>query len=51
MTEVAKESGLSRENLYRSLSEDGTPEFGTIMKVLGAMDIQLEVKPKVAAAA
>lgn len=50
MTAVAKESGLSRENLYRSLSGDGTPEFGTIMKVLGAMDIQLEAKPKVAAA-
>lgn len=46
MTGIAKEAGLSRENLYRALTEDGTPEFGTIMKVLSAMDIQLEAKPK-----
>lgn len=50
MSAIAKESGLSRENLYRALSEDGTPEFGTIMKVLDAIDIQLEAKQKAPAA-
>ena len=51
MSAVAKDSGLSRENLYRALSEDGTPEFGTIMKVLDALDIQLEAKQKETTAA
>lgn len=50
MSAIARESGLSRENLYRALSEDGTPEFGTIMKVLDAIDIQLEAKQKAPAA-
>jgi probable addiction module antidote protein len=50
MSAIAKESGLSRGNLYRALSENGTPEFGTIMKVLDAIDIQLEAKQKTPAA-
>ncbi len=32
MTQVAKDAGLSRENLYRALSGDGNPEFGTIWR-------------------
>ncbi len=46
MTTVAKETGLNRENLYRSLGEGGKPELSTVMKVLGAFDIQLVAKPK-----
>src|SRR5690606_39601057 len=37
MTEVARESGLSRESLYRALSEGGNPEFATVLKVLRAL--------------
>jgi probable addiction module antidote protein len=48
MTSVAKDAGLSRENLYRALSADGKPEFGTVIKVLNALDVQLVAKPKVA---
>ena len=33
MTQVAKDTGLSRESLYRALSEDGNPSFATILKV------------------
>ena len=51
MGEIAKESGLNRENLYRTLSEGGKPEFGTVMKVLNSFDVQLYVKPKEGAAA
>ncbi len=32
MTQVAKNAGLSRESLYRALSGDGNPEFGTIWR-------------------
>ena len=47
MTEIAKEAGVSRENLYRSLSGETKPEFDTIMRVLTALGVQLEAKPKV----
>ncbi len=33
MSKIAREVGVSRESLYRSLSENGNPEFGTIVKV------------------
>jgi probable addiction module antidote protein len=51
MTEVANDTGLSRESLYRSLSEQGRPELATAMKVLDSFDMQLVVKPKGKAAA
>jgi probable addiction module antidote protein len=46
MAGIAKEAGLNRENLYRSLSEGGKPELSTVMKVLDALDVQLVAKPK-----
>jgi probable addiction module antidote protein len=46
MSEVAREAGVSRENLYRSLSGDTKPEFDTIRRVLDALGVRLEVKPK-----
>ncbi|MDB5525345.1 MAG: putative transcriptional regulator [Rhizobium sp.] len=45
MTQIAREAGLSRENLYRALSEDGNPEFGTILKVVKALGFDLSVSP------
>ena len=41
MTQVAKEAGLSRESLYRALSEDGNPSFATILKVARALGVRL----------
>jgi probable addiction module antidote protein len=49
MGDIAKHSGLNRENLYRSFSEAGQPEFGTVMKVLNSLDMQLIAVPKQAA--
>lgn len=46
MSSVARETGLSRENLYKALSSDGKPEFITVMKVLDTMGVQLHVEPK-----
>lgn len=48
MTSVAKNAGVSRENLYRALNTGGRPEFGTVMKVLDALGVQLIAKPKAA---
>ena len=46
MTSVARKSGLSRENLYRSLSGDKKPEFATILKVMDALGLQLRIVAK-----
>lgn len=47
MTKVSKETGLSRESLYKALSETGNPELGTILKVLGALGLSLSTKAAV----
>ncbi len=41
MTQVAKEAGLSRESLYKALSENGNPSFATILKVVRALGVRL----------
>jgi hypothetical protein len=38
-----KDTSLSREGLYRSLSADGNPEFATILKVVKALGLSLHV--------
>jgi probable addiction module antidote protein len=43
MTQVARDAGLSRESLYRALSGEGNPEFGTILKVVKALGLTLHV--------
>lgn len=43
MTQVAREASLSRESLYKALSGDHTPGFGTILKVIRALGLQLHV--------
>ena len=45
MTSLAKETGLSRENLYRTLSSKGNPELSTFLKVVKALGYHLEIKP------
>jgi len=42
MREVARKAGVSRESLYRSLSEKGNPSAATLFKVLDACGIKLE---------
>ena len=41
MTQVARDTGLGRESLYKSLSPDGNPEFSTVLRVLKALGIRL----------
>jgi probable addiction module antidote protein len=45
MTELARETGLGRESLYRTLSADGNPEFGTVLKVVRALGLRLHATP------
>ncbi len=41
MAQVARDAGISREGLYKALSEDGNPSFGTVLKVVKALGLQL----------
>jgi probable addiction module antidote protein len=43
MSHIAKQTGLSRESLYKSLSAEGNPEFGTIIRVMDALGLKLTV--------
>ena len=45
MAKIAQETGMSRPNLYKALSEGAKPQFSTIMKVLKAVGGQLKVSP------
>jgi probable addiction module antidote protein len=44
MSQVAKEAGLSRESLYRALSEGGNPSFATVLKVARALGVRLHAQ-------
>lgn len=43
MTHVAKEAGITREALYKSLSEKGDPKLSTLLGVMKALGLQLTV--------
>jgi len=43
MTEIARQAGVSRGSLYKSLAADGNPRFGTIVKVTKALGCRLAV--------
>lgn len=43
MTEVARQTGLTRASLYKALSADGHPEFATVMKVMRALGLRITV--------
>lgn len=44
MSQIARDTGLSRESLYRALSEDGNPSFATVLKVARALGVRLHAE-------
>jgi probable addiction module antidote protein len=44
MSQVARDTGLSRESLYKALSETGNPSFGTVLKVAKALGLRLHAQ-------
>ncbi len=44
MSKVARDSGLSRESLYKSLSGERNPGFDTILKIIGALGLKLHAE-------
>ncbi len=45
MTSVAKEAGVTREALYKALSEDGDPRLSTLIGVMRALGVKLSAAP------
>lgn len=41
MTQIARDTGLGRESLYKALGSQGNPEFATIIKVMKALGLKL----------
>ncbi len=44
MSQVARDSGLSRESLYKALSGERSPDFDTVLKVVKALGIRLHAE-------
>lgn len=45
MSQLARDTGMSREGLYKALSGEGNPSFGTVLKVARAMGLKLSFEP------
>lgn len=48
MTDMARETGLSREQLYRSFSEEGNPTLKTLLAVMQVLGLDITAQPHVA---
>jgi probable addiction module antidote protein len=45
MMQLARDTGLTREGLYKALSKDGNPNLGTVLKVLHALGLKITLQP------
>lgn len=45
MSQLARDTGMGRESLYKALSGEGNPSFATILKVTHALGLRLHVTP------
>ena len=45
MSQVAKDSGLGRESLYKALAPGAKPRFDTVVKVARALGVRLSAQP------
>jgi len=44
MTELARKTGLNRQNLYRIFSNEVSPRFNTLLKILKALGYTISIK-------
>lgn len=45
MTRVARGSGVSRETLYKGLTDKGDPKLSTLLSILKMLDLKLSARP------
>ncbi len=43
MSRLARDIGMTREGLYKALSEKGNPSFATVMRITRALGMQLRI--------
>ncbi len=43
MTQIAREAGLGRASLYQALAPGAKPRFETVMKIIQALGVKLQV--------
>ena len=46
MTEIARQTGLGRESLYKSLKAGGRPGYATVDAILKSMDLRFIIAPR-----
>ncbi|MFT7823789.1 MAG: addiction module antidote protein [Sulfurimonas sp.] len=46
MAQIAEETGMGRESLYKAFRPNAKPRFDTVMKVLHALKLQLTTTPQ-----
>ncbi len=45
VSQLARDTGMSREGLYKALSGNGNPSFATIMKIAHALGLRMAFQP------
>ena len=43
VSQLARDAGMSREGLYKALSENGNPSFATVVRVARALGLQVRI--------
>lgn len=51
MTQLAKDTGLGRESLYKALAPGAKPRYDTVLKLVHALGVTLQAKPTSAVSA
>ncbi len=46
MAQIAKDTGLGRESLYKAFRPNAKPRFETVMKVMNALQLQFSAMPR-----
>jgi probable addiction module antidote protein len=47
MAKVANDAGLSRESIYRTLSDTGNPRYSSLTRILKAVGLRLAIEPDI----
>jgi len=45
VTHMSRDAGLDRVNLYKMLAAGGNPKVGTLVRILDALDLRIELAP------
>ncbi len=43
MSQLARDAGMTREGLYKALSDKGNPSFATVMRITRALGMQMRI--------